>query len=172
MATYTVTHYWASVLVYVCAELLIVVPFLTLLLMWFRPKRFSKYKAIRKAVVMTLISLAIALAIKSILAFFIVRLRPFMAHPDMLHLPLRVDSSSFPSGHTLLAFTVAFSILEARLHRTGIVLLIIACLVATARVAAGVHYPSDIIGGIFIALFSVWFVHREASGVKEYLPDS
>ena len=172
MASYTVTHIDASLFVYAFAQFLIVVPFFTLFLMWNRPERFSRYKYIRKAVIMAIVSLMVGLATKSVLAFFIVRVRPFMAHPAMLHLPIPVDSSSFPSGHTILAFTIAFSLVFSKLHRAGTVLLLIACVIAVSRVAAGVHYPSDIIGGILVALFSTWLVHREASGVKEYLPNA
>jgi len=171
LATYTVTHTWASVLVYVCAEILFAVPFFTLALMWFQPGRFTVYKPVRKAVVMAIIALTVALALKSLIAFLIARDRPFISHPDLLYLPLKVDSSSFPSGHTILTFTVAFSLLWSKFHRTGTVFLIIACLVALARIAAGVHYPTDILGGICVALISVWFVHHEASGVKAYLPN-
>ncbi len=171
LSTYTVTHTWASVLVYVCAEMLIAVPFLTLALMWFQPGRFTTYRPIRKAVVMTIMALTVALALKSLIAFLISRDRPFISHPDMLYLPFKVDSSSFPSGHTILAFTMAFSLLWSKFQRTGTTFLLIACIVAFARVAAGVHYPTDILGGIVVAFIATWFVFREASGVREYLPN-
>ena len=57
------------------------------------------------------------------------------------------------------------------LRRTGSVLVAVACFIGFSRVAAGVHYPTDILGGIAVAAFSVWGVHRESSAIKRYLPD-
>lgn len=62
---------------------------------------------------------------------------------------------SFPSRHTASAFIIAltcFSIIEP----LGIVLLVVASLVAVTRIVAGVHYISDVLVAILIAYVGWW----------------
>ncbi|MFH1852046.1 MAG: phosphatase PAP2 family protein [Candidatus Neomarinimicrobiota bacterium] len=54
---------------------------------------------------------------------------------------------SFPSGHTSHSFVVATVIDEIYGHRAGIPAYGIAALVATSRVQAAAHYPSDVLFG-------------------------
>jgi undecaprenyl-diphosphatase len=51
--------------------------------------------------------------------------------------------SSFPSDHTLVGVALAGALLF-RAPRVGVCLVTLAVLVGFARVAVGVHYPSDI----------------------------
>ena len=70
-------------------------------------------------------------------------------------------SSSFPSGHAMSATvvygTVAYLLMRLQKHRwarmltlTGAVILIV--LICLTRLYLGVHYPSDVIGGVIIGL--------------------
>ncbi|WP_020650763.1 phosphatase PAP2 family protein [Solimonas variicoloris] len=62
---------------------------------------------------------------------------------------------SFPSGHTVTAFVVAGA-LACELRVTGRVLLLgAALLVGLSRVAAGVHWPVDVLAGAALGLVSV-----------------
>ena len=54
---------------------------------------------------------------------------------------------SFPSDHTIFAFTLAWTG-----GMDAIVWFPLACLVAVGRVYVGVHYPRDIIGGFLLSL--------------------
>jgi undecaprenyl-diphosphatase len=94
-----------------------------------------------------------------------------VSHPDLDALPLKVDPSSFPSAHTLIAFSIAFSLYMSGIKKAASWLLFLGVLIGLARVMAGVHYPSDIIGGILIALASSWYLHREASSIRKFLPN-
>ena len=58
---------------------------------------------------------------------------------------------SFPSRHTVSAFTIAFALLNISLP-LGIISLIIACLVGLSRIFCGVHFVSDVFCGFLIAL--------------------
>jgi undecaprenyl-diphosphatase len=68
--------------------------------------------------------------------------------PEISNL-LSETSFSFPSGHAAFFFALATTtaVFDRRL---GILLLIGAALVSLARVAAGIHYPSDVLAGALI----------------------
>lgn len=73
--------------------------------------------------------------------------------------PLFADTAySFPSGHTIFMFALVAGIFpynkKAAWWLAGAGLLI-----GLARVAAGVHYPSDILGGIILGLCTGALVH-------------
>lgn len=82
---------------------------------------------------------------------FFDRDRPFVAE-TITHL-FTVNHPSFPSAHT--SFLFAFSTVAFLRHRLlGSVLYAGSFIVCLARVAAGVHYPSDILGGIVVGVAS------------------
>src|SRR6185436_6617170 len=54
--------------------------------------------------------------------------------------------SGFPSDHATAAFAIAVAIM-LRDRRWGAVALVFATVLAVGRVAMGVHYPSDVLGG-------------------------
>lgn len=78
--------------------------------------------------------------------------RPFMDHTLTQLLP-HAPGKSFPSDHTTISTAIAAGILFlTRFKKTGIALLVVALLIGTARVFVGVHYPADILGGLFTGL--------------------
>ncbi len=64
----------------------------------------------------------------------------------------RTDPHSFPSGHAARAFLIAVLASSLGPGWLSIVLWIWAPLVALARVAMGVHYISDIVGGLVLGV--------------------
>ena len=70
------------------------------------------------------------------------------------------DPHSFPSGHAARLFTLA--VLSIHLGSAGLLagMLVWAILVAYARIAMGVHYISDVLGGILYGslLGGVWLL--------------
>jgi undecaprenyl-diphosphatase len=88
---------------------------------------------------------ALGLAINQVIIHFYQRPRPFQAHPlGILPLLPRSTDPSFPSDHASAAFGIAVGILLVH-RRVGYVFLTAAFLIAVSRVAAGMHYPSDVI---------------------------
>lgn len=96
-----------------------------------------------------LVSGAVSLVPAAVIKFMTHRPRPFL----VMHLKQLLDDSSyaFPSGHTVfLAALATAAFYEDR--RLGAFLFVSALLVGTARVAAGIHWPSDVIGGLVLGI--------------------
>lgn len=79
--------------------------------------------------------------------------RPFMVE-NIQPLIAHVADNGFPSDHTLITATIAVVIYQ-RNKKLGILTGCVAIIVGTARVAARVHHPVDIIGSITIAVIAV-----------------
>ena len=157
---------------YFAAEYLILVMFLGLIWLWYRPAPESKHMSNRKAVVLALLGVVFAIALKTVIAMFILRARPFVSHPEILALPLNLDQPSFPSAHALIAATVCVSVWLSGMRRLGWILAAVTLLVMFGRVATGVHYPTDVLGGALLGIFLGWLMHRESSSLKRYLPNA
>jgi len=89
--------------------------------------------------------------------YFWYRLRPFLALPNVYVPFVQTGSSSFPSGHTATYFALAFGMYEFN-KRIGGLYFVGASFVALSRVVLGVHYPSDIVGGVVVAWVSILIV--------------
>lgn len=84
--------------------------------------------------------------------------RPYVFFEELKPLFL-YDSFAFPSGHTAFFATLAF--LFFYLHKTlGYFLFIMTFFVGIARVASGVHFPIDILGGFVIGFLIAYLVKK------------
>jgi membrane-associated phospholipid phosphatase len=115
-----------------------------------KPLRVVFYKMLT----VFLVAAAISLTLKTIIP----RERPFITYPDIEKLS-EAGNSSFPSGHSIEAFAmaVALSILIPK-RKYFIPVFAWATLVAYSRMALGVHYPSDVMGGIIIGSLIGWLI--------------
>jgi len=87
-----------------------------------------------------------------ILKYSLMRERPFASYSDIEKLS-EAGNSSFPSGHTIEAFAVAFTISILFPHLKYILPVFSwALLIAYSRMALGVHYPFDVLAGIITGL--------------------
>lgn len=96
----------------------------------------------------------LALVLSKILKHIVNRQRPYITYP-FIEKVTNGSSPSFPSGHTSDAFTLAAS-LSFAFPKWYVIVPSFSWAVAVgySRMDLGVHYPSDILGSIIIALFS------------------
>ena len=101
----------------------------------------------RKLAVYALVTVFGAELLSTLLKDAIDRLRPCV---DVASCPA---TSSYPSGHAAGAaafWTVAAVLLVPRVGRWAWLLLAVPLVVASSRVLLGVHYPSDVLGGLLV----------------------
>lgn len=91
-----------------------------------------------------------AYSVKLLLGLLHFRSRPFVMDGITKLIDKSSTEASFPSGHTLISFSLAFGIFWMD-RKWGAAFLCGALVVALSRVAVGVHYPSDILAGVIIA---------------------
>lgn len=112
----------------------------------------------------TFLAMALAGFVDLVIMLFWQRPRPFVTHIDKIMTPItegmRVDSASFPSGHTYIAFAIATSVFLYGHKKLGAFLLLLALFVAISRVGSGLHYPSDIVGGIIVGVLAGYTAFR------------
>ena len=95
-------------------------------------------------------------AVGSPLRYFFPRSRPHKTHG--FSEIIREESLSLPSGHALFFFAFATSAFFAS-PAAGILLLVCAAVIGAARVAAGIHYPTDIALGALIGVVVAILLH-------------
>ena len=131
--------------------------FMALLAVLFLARGKWESRNARHGVVAAGFSAALALALAQLITHVWDRPRPFVAHPDVAHLfvPPSLDPS-FPSDHATAAFAIAVSIF-LRNRRIGAIALVMATILAVARVAVGVHYPGDVVAGALLGTLCALF---------------
>lgn len=109
---------------------------------------FGRYASLeaRRGAVSAAFALLLALLAAKVLSDVVDRSRPFVDHPDVRLLVAHGRDAGFPSDHATGAFAIAVAmVLRNRL--VGAIVLVLAVLVAVARVSIGAHYPTDVLGG-------------------------
>ena len=82
------------------------------------------------------------------------RIRPFELTDAVPLIPQPADFS-FPSGHTSSSFAGSSALLFASANKKfSIAALILAVLISFSRLYVYVHYPTDVLAGILIGIFS------------------
>ena len=82
------------------------------------------------------------------------RIRPFDVKTGIELLINRPTDYSFPSGHTCASFACALVLYRILPKKYGVPAVILASLIAFSRLYVGVHYPTDVLGGMFVGIFS------------------
>ena len=61
---------------------------------------------------------------------------------------------SFPSGHTCASFACTLVLYRILPKKYGVPAVLLAALIAFSRLYVGVHYPTDVLGGLAVGIFS------------------
>lgn len=120
----------------------------------------------QKAVIGTIFALALVTILVNLAYYIYQRPRPFLTHEVNLLIQAPKDPS-FPSNSTSVAFAIAASVWMIN-RSLGSILFLPAFLVALSRVFLGVHYPSDILGGVAFGFFSslaCWYFLRRVPSI-------
>lgn len=108
----------------------------------------------------------------------IARTRPYDVIPELIVLARKPGDYSFPSGHTAFSFSCATALLftvRGKYRWTTIVLMILAAVIGFSRIYLGVHYPTDVAGGVLLGCIcakiaevltrsSIKYEHKEKTG--------
>lgn len=96
-----------------------------------------------------------ALCCNVVLKPLVARIRPYDVNFAVQLLIAKPNDFSFPSGHTAAAFA-GTSALYFSQSRGFIPALILSVLIAFSRLYLYVHYPTDVLGGIFLGILAGW----------------
>ena len=144
---------------------------LGLLVFWFWGKdREERIKNLYQAGVALGAVVLSRLVLTEIIRWIWFRPRPFILH-TVNSLLAHENTGSFPSGHAAFFFALAMGVylFEKKIdpertpqlresRRVAYWLFAAAILISLARVFVGVHYPSDILAGAGVGIFSGWLV--------------
>lgn len=96
--------------------------------------------------------------ITELVRFYWERPRPFVE--NHVHLLLdKVNQASFPSGHAAFFFALS-TVVYFYNKKAGLLFFLASFLISISRVFSGVHWPSDILVGVLVGVFSGWLVMK------------
>ena len=139
-----------------CAEYLIFLMTAAIIILFLIRKDGLETK--KENILKASLSVAGSYFLKIIVQLFYFRPRPFVDH-EVIKLFDKSPNAAFPSGHTIVAFALAFSIFNYN-KKLGALFIFLATLVGLGRIYTGVHYPLDVVFGIIIAWIAVYAIGK------------
>lgn len=123
---------------------------------------FLCFKPTRKAGIAGLVALVIGFLCTNVaLKHLVGRPRPWLDVAGLVPLIREGDPNSFPSGHTCASFAAMsawWRLLPGKWM--GAAAGIMAVCMGLSRLYVGVHYPSDVLVGALVGLFSGWLAWK------------
>lgn len=87
------------------------------------------------------------------------RPRPFEVLSHAHQIISHAGGGSFPSSHTVFFVALATAIYFWK-RSWSVYFFLAAFFIAISRVIGGIHWPLDIVGGIFVGIFAAMFIRR------------
>lgn len=110
----------------------------------------------RKAILQSFSAAIFAIGIVELIRWFWPRPRPFVEYDVNLILN-KIDQPAFPSGHAAFFFALS-TVVYFYNKKAGIGFFVASFLISISRVFGGVHWPTDILAGVLVGIFSAWFI--------------
>ena len=127
------------------------------LLLWFVPGGNRQQR--RRCCILSFLGVCTASLISFAIGKMWFRGRPFTRDYRIWNFTGHRANASFPSNHTMNGAVVVWELLS--MHMAGSrIMSFMAAILAFSRLFAGVHYPSDLLGGLTIAGGVHWLLHR------------
>lgn len=103
------------------------------------------------------------------LKYAVNRQRPFAQYPNDIVQRTDAGKYSFPSGHTSAAFATATAVtLSTKKWYVAVPSYAYACAVGYSRMRLGVHFPSDVLGGMILGIGSSLLVFQIDKWIQKY----
>jgi membrane-associated phospholipid phosphatase len=121
----------------------------------------TKDKVMMRNGVKTGVAIGLNVLLTSGLKYAINRPRPFAQYPNDIIKRTNAGSYSFPSGHTSSAFAMATALsLSTKKWYVAVPSYAYACAVGYSRMRLGVHFPTDVLGGMVLGIGSSLLVFQ------------
>ncbi len=129
--------------------------------LWFSGESGQAREKNQMGVLSAVLSMLVGNLFIKLLNLLVYRPRPFAYHMVRL-LFYRPSDSSFPSNATAVGFALATAVWFYN-RRAGLAMYGLAFLLGFSRLCGGVHYPSDILGGMLVGIGAACLVVKRGS---------
>lgn len=107
------------------------------------------FRRTRRAGVYSACALMASLIVNNlILKNLVGRVRPYELVEGLQCIVGPARDASFPSGHTGASFASAIAIYRQLPRKLAVFFIVLASLIAFSRLYVGIHYPTDVLGGL------------------------
>jgi membrane-associated phospholipid phosphatase len=113
------------------------------------------WKSSLDAIFILIIPIALATIISEIISRIFPRDRPFVAMSNIKLLIPHGADGGMPSHHMVFMFALGISLIQIS-RNIGFLVCVLTPISGIARIAAGIHYPSDIIVGLALGAAVAW----------------
>ena len=126
----------------------------------------------RRLGVVCMVSMVIGLIVTNlIIKNWVARIRPYEVIQGLECIVAKQWDFSFPSGHTTNSLACAWVLFRKAPKRWGVPALVLAILMALSRLYVGVHYPTDVLAGAAIGIFSACLAMWLVPGCERRFPE-